>query len=185
MQSNLGNTQYAQGYDFKAKNVTMAYYASHDLFGIYIYGLVCIYFEGCSCWQVTIVRLPNKVLLLQLFHAHFNLVCFTNNIMSLKRQFSNYINHLQVFNDITFTQLAKIKEKGLRLNEHPPSSPSLKNSYFTTLHFATNHKHPIISKQNQKVSSFKDCHLLTMLMSPQNTNHSKCWYAQPLSIQLW
>ncbi len=47
-----------------------------------------------------------------------------------------------------FTQLAKISERGLRLNEHPPRSPNLKNSYFTTLHFATNHKHPIISKQN-------------------------------------
>ncbi len=77
---------------------------------------------------------------------------------------------------LLFTQLAKISERGLRLNEHPPRSPNLKNSYFTTLHFATNHKHPIISKQNKKVSSFKDCHLLTMLMSPQNTNHSKSWY---------
>lgn len=156
--------------------MTVAYYASHDLVGIYIYGLVCIYFEGCSCWWVAIVRLPNKALLLQLFHVHFCFVCFINNIMSLKRQFSNCINHLQVFNGITFTQLAKISEGGLRLNEHPPISPNLKNSYLITLHFTTNHKHPIICKQNKKVSSFKDCDLFTMLMSPQNTNHSKRWY---------
>jgi hypothetical protein len=34
----------------------------------------------------------------------------------------------------------------LRLNKYPPSSSNLKNSYFTTLHIATIHKHPIISK---------------------------------------
>jgi hypothetical protein len=73
--------------------------------------LICtrLWFQGHKCdYGISYnCEASKQGLLLQLFHAHFYLVYFINNIMSLKRQLFSCINHFQVFNGITIHTTCK------------------------------------------------------------------------------